>query len=226
MKRTLKSIINFVYYYRFYLHKVNGYSSVVNFRTSCFFGNNLIGDNTEVSNSSFGFASYVAENSVIMDCKIGKFSCIGPNVKIISGQHPIGGFVSLHPAFYDYDARSYYFSFADKNYFEKYKYADKEHKIKVVIGNDVWIAAGVTIIEGVTINDGCVILPCSLVNKSIPSYEVWGGIPARKIRDRFECEEKEQLLKIKWWDTPIEILEENYKEFHDVKNFIKTRVGL
>ena len=54
----------------------------------------------------------------------------------------------------------------------------------IKIGNDVWIAANSTILMGVTIGDGAVVAANSLVNKSIPPYEIWGGVPAKKIGDR------------------------------------------
>lgn len=52
------------------------------------------------------------------------------------------------------------------------------------IGNDVWIASNVTILMGVTVGDGAVIAANSVVNISVPPYEIWGGSPAKKIRDR------------------------------------------
>lgn len=66
---------------------------------------------------------------------------------------------------------------------------EKRHKINlqpnltavVKIGNDVWVASNVTILKGVTIGDGAVIAANSVVNKNVPSYEIWGGSPAKKI---------------------------------------------
>lgn len=54
----------------------------------------------------------------------------------------------------------------------------------IKIGNDVWIASNVTILKGVTIGDGAVVAANSVVNKSIPNQEIWGGSPAKKIGDR------------------------------------------
>jgi acetyltransferase-like isoleucine patch superfamily enzyme len=74
----------------------------------------------------------------------------------------------------------------------------------IVIGNDVWIGDGATIMSGVTVADGAVIAANSHVVKDIGPYEIWGGNPAHKIRTRFSKEIVEQLLKLKWWDMPIE----------------------
>ena len=54
----------------------------------------------------------------------------------------------------------------------------------ISIGNDVWIGANVVLLKGVTIGDGAVVAAGSVVTKSIPEFEVWGGVPARKISQR------------------------------------------
>lgn len=46
------------------------------------------------------------------------------------------------------------------------------------VGHHCWIGTGATILQGVNIGDGAV------VTKDVPSYEVWGGVPARYIRKR------------------------------------------
>lgn len=54
----------------------------------------------------------------------------------------------------------------------------------IKVGNDVWIASNVTVLNGVTISDGAVIAANSVLNKSVPAYEIWGGSPAKKIGER------------------------------------------
>lgn len=57
---------------------------------------------------------------------------------------------------------------------------------KIVIGNDVWICARVTILRGSVIPDGCVIGACSLVtlHDKLEKYSVYVGNPLRKIKTR------------------------------------------
>ncbi len=52
----------------------------------------------------------------------------------------------------------------------------------IVIGNNVWLGAKVTITKGVTIGDNCVIGANSVVTQDIPANSVAGGVPAAVIR--------------------------------------------
>jgi acetyltransferase-like isoleucine patch superfamily enzyme/glycosyltransferase involved in cell wall biosynthesis len=54
----------------------------------------------------------------------------------------------------------------------------------IIIGEDVWIGTHVVILPGVTIGKGSIIAAGSLVNRSVPEYEIWGGVPARFIKPR------------------------------------------
>lgn len=74
------------------------------------------------------------------------------------------------------------------------------HKGDIVVGNDVWIARESVIFPGVKIGDGAIVAGYSIVTKDIPPYTVYGGNPARFIKDRFDEELKELLLCYKWWD--------------------------
>lgn len=59
------------------------------------------------------------------------------------------------------------------------------HDIKsIIIGNDVWIGANAVIMPGVVIGDGSIIGAGAIVTKSIPSYSVAVGIPARVVKER------------------------------------------
>jgi acetyltransferase-like isoleucine patch superfamily enzyme len=54
----------------------------------------------------------------------------------------------------------------------------------VDIGKDCWIGTNSVILKGVKVGNGSVIAACSLVNKDIPEYQVWGGNPAKFIKNR------------------------------------------
>ena len=54
----------------------------------------------------------------------------------------------------------------------------------VTIGDYVFIGPRVIILPGITIGNGAIIAAGAVVTKNIPAFEVWGGIPAKKISDR------------------------------------------
>lgn len=65
-----------------------------------------------------------------------------------------------------------------------------------VVESDVWIGHNATIVGGITIGTGSIIAAGSVVTKNIPPCEIWGGVPAKKIKDRFKSQEdKEYHLK-------------------------------
>lgn len=70
-----------------------------------------------------------------------------------------------------------------------YKKKGPEEDLPVVIEDDVWVGANVTILKGVTIGRGSVIAAGGVVNKSTPPYSISGGIPAKTIRFRFTIDE-------------------------------------
>ncbi|TRX23102.1 acyltransferase [Flavobacterium franklandianum] len=55
---------------------------------------------------------------------------------------------------------------------------------EIIIEDDVWIGTSCVILQGVTIGKGSIIAAGSVVNKSVPSYEIWAGVPARFIKKR------------------------------------------
>jgi acetyltransferase-like isoleucine patch superfamily enzyme len=52
----------------------------------------------------------------------------------------------------------------------------------VTIGRHVWVGANCIVTKGANIGEGSIIAPAALVSGSIPDKELWGGVPARKIR--------------------------------------------
>lgn len=84
-----------------------------------------------------------------------------------------------------------------------------DNKGDIVIGNDVWIGFEAVILSGVSIGDGAIIGARALVTKDVPPYAIVGGVPAHIIRKRFTDSTIEKLLKIKWWNLPKQIIQNN-----------------
>ena len=54
----------------------------------------------------------------------------------------------------------------------------------IVIGNDVYIGVNCTILGGVTIGDGAVVAAGAVVTKDVPPHTVYGGVPAKLIKNK------------------------------------------
>lgn len=56
------------------------------------------------------------------------------------------------------------------------------HPAPIIIGNNVWLGANVTVLPGVTIGDNAIIAAGAVVTKNVPSNAVVGGVPAKVIQ--------------------------------------------
>ena len=127
-------------------------------------------------NIRIGSHFYSNYNLTILDCNtvtIGHHCLIGPNVSIITVNHP-----------------------QDR----KLRSRSLEYAKPVSIGNDVWIGYEAVILAGVTIGDGAIIGTRAVVTKDVPPYTIVGGVPAKPIRKRFSEETIAILQDLRWWD--------------------------
>lgn len=79
----------------------------------------------------------------------------------------------------------------------------------VIIGNDVWIGFGATIMSGVKIGDGAVIGAMSIITRDVSPYSIMVGNPAKEIKKRFNDDVINKLLEIQWWNWPEEKIRKN-----------------
>ena len=125
--------------------------------------------------------SYIGPNSIIYPkVTLGKYSMIANNVSIIGGDH-------------NFEKPTTPIIFSGRGILKQ-----------TIIVDDVWIGAFTIISAGVNIGDGAIIAMGSLVTKDIPPFAIFGGVPARKIRDRFKNENE----KIKH----IHMLKNDYRD--------------
>jgi len=114
------------------------------------------GDNTRIGRNVF-----INQNCTMYDLggiDIADDVMIGPNVSLITSGHPV---------------------------------APSQRRAGVtaspiVIERNVWIAANVTVIGGVTIGENSVVAAGSVVTKDVPAYTLVGGNPAKIIRSIVE----------------------------------------
>src|SRR5258708_15431344 len=131
---------------------------------------------------------------------IGKFCSISENVVIfLDGNHRIDWVTSYPPKGFLITHGSHL----------QYPGGHPASKGDVIIGNDVWLAYGATILSGVKINDGAVVAAGAVVSKDVPAYAVVAGNPAKVVKYRFSPETIEKLLKIQWWNWSKEKIEKN-----------------
>ena len=60
----------------------------------------------------------------------------------------------------------------------------------IILEEDVWLGVNAVVLKGVTIGRGAVVGAGAVVTKSVPPYEIWAGIPARKIGARARHERR------------------------------------
>ena len=123
-------------------------------------------------NMSIGDGSSIPKGSVFYCTEapltIGKKVIFGPHPTIITGDHRtdvVGKFImDSHEKLPENDA-------------------------PVVIEDDVWAGANVTILKGVMIGRGSIIAAGAVVTKSCPPYSIIGGVPAKVLKFRFTIDE-------------------------------------
>ena len=117
-----------------------------------------IGDNTTIGNNCYIGFCFSALASVEANIEIGDNVLFASNVLVTNENHGINP-ESTTP------------------------YMDQKLSAQdVKIGNGCWIGEKVSILSGVTIGEKCIIGAGSIVTKSIPSYSIAVGNPARIIK--------------------------------------------
>lgn len=83
------------------------------------------------------------------------------------------------------------------------EYNWKEKNKPTIIEDDVWVGYGSIIMSGVKIGQGSIIAAGSVVTKDVEPFSIYGGIPAKKIKDRFDKTEELEKHKILYKESYI-----------------------
>ena len=163
----------------------------------------LIERRNVIDASTIGDYSYTGYNTVIKHTVIGKFTSISWNVSIGGANHDFRH-ITNHPfpilkRFGICSVNEPYSSFNDT----------------LQIGNDVWIGSNACILRNVSIGNGAIIGAGAVVTHNVGPYEIWAGVPAKKIGMRFTDNLIEKLSLLSWWDLPIPIIRNNVSLFKE-----------
>ena len=180
------------------VHPIAGYDKEIYVKPSIKNPNIIVGDFTYIADSEF--ESHVTHHYDFIGDKliIGKFCQIAAGVEfVMNGANHQMNAVSTFP-FYTLEGWKMNPPAA----------GDMPFKGDTVIGNDVWIGQNATILPGVHIGDGAIIGANSVVGSNVEPYSIVVGNPAEVTRYRFDKDLTELLLKFKWWDKPVEEINE------------------
>ena len=89
-----------------------------------------------------------------------------------------------------------------------------EHGGGLVIGSDVHLGFGCTVIGHVKIGHGAVIAANAVVFTDIPPYAIAVGNPARVQKYRFADDEIKELLGIAWWNWSEDLIKARVDDFY------------
>ena len=153
--------------------------------------------------------------------EVGRFSSVGPNVYLGPGNHDYNHTTSRGVP----DVAKFLNIALDLSLIEQIKYEKSLINKETHIGHDVWIGGHSVILNGIKVGDGAVIASNSVVTKDVEPYSIVGGVPAKFIKFRFEKEVIEQLMKIDFYNKPLDEIEEfikkNPEAMVDVNEFIE-----
>lgn len=125
--------------------------------------------------------------------EIGRFCQIADRVRIItdSANHPMCGFSTYPFAIFDPDGLR--------------DYVDGLGPLRdTIIGHDVWLGDGATLLPGAQIGSGVIIGANAVVAGQVPDYAVVVGNPGRVVRMRFDADVIRRLMALGWWDWPTD----------------------
>ncbi len=133
---------------------------------------------------------------------IGRFCSIGSFNHIGAGRHPMEHLTTAALPVRAEDRER------DEREKISSEFLDVSTRKYTVIGNDVWIGVNACLIgdKDLRIGHGACIGAGAVVTKDVPPYAIVVGNPARVIRYRFDPPVIEDLLRLRWWTLPLEVI--------------------
>lgn len=173
-------------------------------------------NNFKIGQFSYNNGAKVWKWNTNSNLTIGNFCSIANDVNFIldSGNHDMFK-ITTSPLFHNLYSENDIVKYnKEESTFKDFKNKYQGVKHSINIKNEVWIGAGVTILPGVTIGNGAIILAGSVVTKSVEDFSIVGGIPASHINYRFPVELHKKLNDIAWWDWDADKVKANIDCFN------------
>jgi phosphonate metabolism protein (transferase hexapeptide repeat family) len=157
-----------------------------------------IAERVNLAECEIGDYTYIERHVEAIYTTIGKFCAVAANARLNALNHPMER-ISQHKITY---RPNEYFVYAkvDK------AFREKRQNSRAVIGHDVWIGHGAIVLPGISIGHGAVVAAGAVVTKNVEPYAVVAGVPAKRIKWRFEKLIRERIIQLAWWDWEQEKL--------------------
>ena len=185
--------------------------------------------NSVVRDCRFGRYTQVGEHVRIEDCLIDDYSYVQPHCDLMSADigkfSNIASMVRINPGFHPMEQPSLHhfmyrptlYGMAEQDDAELFAWRRRQ---RVVIGHDTWIGHGAVVMPGVHIGNGAVVGSNAVVTKDVPPYAIVGGVAAKVIRQRFPRDIAKAIESTAWWDWDHETLTVRREEFRDLRGFL------
>jgi phosphonate metabolism protein (transferase hexapeptide repeat family) len=150
-----------------------------------------IHDFVQARDSTIGSYSYLQEYVSVLNVEMGRFCAIAAMTRIGAPNHPYKR-VTQHRISY---VPEYYWGSGQRDA----EFFSDRSADKCIVGNDVWMGHGATVLPGVAIGDGAVVAAGAIVTKTVEPYAIVAGNPARTIKRRFTRQLSDRLQALQWW---------------------------
>lgn len=157
-------------------------------------------ENVSIGKGTYGKIHILSANHN-SKLKIGCYCSIADNVTfVLNADHPLNH-ISTFP-----------FKTMFKNEREAISKGD------ILVGDDVWIGYGATLLSGISVGQGAVIAAGAVVNKDVPPYAIVGGVPANVLKYRFDEVIIKKLIGIDYNRIDKDVIMENLNVFYENVN--------
>lgn len=146
-----------------------------------------------LKNNKIAWSTRISSNSKISRSRIGSYCYIANNVNIINTE--LGNYCSIAPGVQIGGMEHSHWWFSMSTFLSDQCSSNK----RTLIEDDVWIAAGSIIQQGVKIGRGSVVGAMSFVNKDVPPNTLVMGVPAKPVRNRIDERLFQQLENSEYW---------------------------